>query len=189
MADVQARRSHMKRKIIMLFIIILLGRILFLSFYKNPEEINFKNKFYAIELTRNSNLPMQLMEKVDFSYRENEEYSIYTSPYSDFFIEIPQCTDMIFPYEVDDPDMYIILISICSINYNVLGLSIGDDIEKMKKTMKEYGYMIDIFALPYLSYKKGDIHIDVDMSSDNHIEKITVSYLQYSLYDILCYFW
>ena len=46
MADVQARRSHMKRKIIMLFIIILLGRILFLSFYKNPEEINFFHKLH-----------------------------------------------------------------------------------------------------------------------------------------------
>lgn len=70
----------MKRKII----IILLGRILFLSFYKNPEEINLKNKFYAMELTHNSDLPIQLMEKVDFSERESEEYSIYSSPYSDF---------------------------------------------------------------------------------------------------------
>lgn len=96
---------------------------------------------------------------------------------------------MVPPYAVDDPDMYIILISIYSNNYNVLGLSIGDDLEEIEKTMKQYGYMIDIFALPYLSYKKGDIYIDVDMSSDNHIEKITVSYLQYSLYDIFGILW
>lgn len=51
MTDVQARRAHMKRKIIILFIIILLGRILFLSFCKAPEEINFKNKYYAMEAT------------------------------------------------------------------------------------------------------------------------------------------
>jgi len=185
MADVQARKSHMKRKIIILFIIILLGRILFLSFYKNPEEINFKKKFYAMELTRNSNLPMQLMEKVDFSERESEEYSIYSSPYSDFFIEIPQGTDMVPPCATYDPDMYIICISICSNNYNVLGLSIGDDLEEIEKTMKQYGYIRDIFVLLYLSYKKGDIYIDVDMSSDNQIEEIAVYYLQYSLLDIL----
>ncbi len=175
----------MKRKIIILFIIILWGRILFLSFCKNPEEINFKNKFYAMELTHNSNLPMQLMEKVDFSEQESEEYSIYSSPYSDFFIGILQGADVVSPYAVDDPDMYIILISICSNNYNVLGLSIGDDIEALEKTMKQYGYMRDLFRLPYLSYKKGDIHIDVDMSSDNHIENIAIYYLPYSLYDFL----
>ena len=179
----------MKRKIIILFIIILLGWILFLSFCKDTEEVSFKNKFYAMELTHNSDLPMQLMEKVDFSERESEEYSIYSSPYSDFFIEISQGADMIPPYAVDDPDMYIILISIYSNNYNVLGLSIGDGLEEIEKTMKQYGYMIDIFALPYLSYKKGDIYIDVDMSSDNHIEKITVSYLRYSLYDIFGILW
>ena len=184
MADVQARRSHMKIKIIILFIIILLGRILFLSFCKNPEEINFKNKFYAMELTRNSNLPMQLLEKVDFAERESEEYSIYSSPYSDFFIGIPQGADAVPPCATYDPDMYIICISIYSDNYNILGLSIGDDLEEIEKTMKEYGYIIDIFTLPYLSYKKGDIYIDVDMSSDNHIEEIAVYYLQYSLSDI-----
>ena len=175
----------MKRKIIMLFIIILLGRILFLSFCKTPEETNFKNKLYAMEITHNSNLPMQLMEKVDFLERESEEYSIYSSPYSYFFIGILQGAEVIPPYAVDDPDMYIILISIYSDNYNVLGLSIGDDIEKVKKTMKEYGYMRNIFTLPYFSYKKEDIYIDVVMSSDNHIEKIVVSYFPYTLDDFL----
>ena len=109
----------MKRKIIMLFIIILLGRILFLSFCKNPEEINYKNKLYLTELTHNSNLPIPLMEKVDFTEQEREDFSIYTA-YSDTMFY-----DRYTPYPADDPNnMYIILIFIDSDSYNVLGLSI-----------------------------------------------------------------
>lgn len=170
----------MKRKIIIFFIIILLGRILFLSFCKNPEEINFKNKFYLTELTHNSNLPIPLMEKVDFTEQENEDFSIYTA-YSDTMFY-----DRYTPYPADDPNnMYIILIFIDSDSYNVLGLSIGNDLEKIEKTMKQYGYMRDIFRLPYISYKKGDIHIRFDISSDNQIEKIRISYFHLSPYDLL----
>ena len=170
----------MKGKIIILFIIILLGRILFLSFCKNPEEINFKNKFYLTELTHNSNLPIPLMEKVDFTEQENEDFSIYTA-YSDTMFY-----DRYTPYPADDPNnMYIILIFIDSDSYNVLGLSIGDNLEEIEKTMKQYGYMRDIFRLPYISYKKGDIHIRFDISSDNHIEKIRISYFHLSPYDLL----
>ncbi len=173
----------MKRKIIILFIIILLGRILFLSFCKNPEEINFKNKFYAMEITHNSNLPIQLMEKVDFTEQENEDFSIYTA-YSDAMFY-----DRYNPYPHDDPDnMYITNIFIYSDSYNVLGLSIGDDLEEIEKTMELYGYMRDIFYLPDISYKKGDIHIGFDVSSDNHIEEIRISYLRLSLYDLLVYY-
>ncbi len=170
----------MKRKIIILFIIILGGRILFLSFCKAPEEMNFKNKFYLMELTHNSNLPIPLMEKVDFTEQENEDFSIYTA-YSDamFF-------DRYNPYPHDDPDnMYITNIFIYSRNHNVLGLSIGDDLEEIEKTMAQYGYMRDLFYLPDILYKKGDIHIGFDVSSDNHIEEIRIYYYRFSLYDLL----
>ena len=170
----------MKGKIIILFIIILLGRILFLSFCKAPEKINLKNKLYLTELTHNSNLPIPLMEKVDFTEQENEDFSIYTA-YSDAMFY-----DRYNPYPHDDPDnMYITNIFIYSHNHNVLGLSIGDDLEKIEKTMKQYGYMRDIFCLPDISYKKGDIHIGFDVSSDNYIEEIRIYYLRLSPYDLL----
>ena len=174
----------MKKRIIILFIIILLGRILFLSFCKNPEEINFKNKLYLTELTHNNNLPIQLMDKVDFTEQERKEFSIYTA-YSDVIFGL----DRYNPYPHDDPDnMYIILIFIDSDTYNVFDLSIGDDFEKARETMKQYGYVREFFDFPYNTYKKGDIQIGFDLSSDNHIEKIRIAYLRYSLYDLLVYY-
>lgn len=151
-----------KRKIIIvLFIIILLGRILFLSFCKSPRKLNLKNKFYVIEITLNSDLPTYLMEKVPLAELEKEHYFIY-QPYLDY---IPN----------DDPEYtYITDIFIDDDNYNVLGLSIGDDLEKVQKTMSQYDYMRDIFYPYYLIYKKGDIRIWIEMTSDNHIEQMTI---------------
>lgn len=158
----------MKRKkiIIVLFCMILLGIILYFSCRKRPKEISLKNKIYVMELTLNSDLPTYLMEKVTLTEQEKENYFIY-KPYLDY--------DMLLTDPNDAPEyMYITNIVINDGSYNVLGLSIGDDIENVKKTMTQYGYMIDIFYLPYFLYKKGDICIWIDMTSDNHIEEMTI---------------
>lgn len=153
----------MKRKkiIIALFGIILLSIILYFSCRKRPEKISLKNKIYVMELTLNSDLPTYLMEKVPLTELEKEHYFIY-QPYWDYNPN-------------DDPEYtYITDIFIDDDNYNVLGLSIGNDLEKMEKTMKQYGYMRDFFYPAYLVYKKGDIHIWLEMTSDNHIEQMTI---------------
>ena len=156
-----------KRRIIVLFSMILLGWILFLSCFKKPKEMSLKNKLYVMELTLNSDLPVYLLEKVYLTEEEREDYFNY-DPYLDY--------DMIIPYPNDDAPEYIFItqIVIDEGNYNVLGLAIGDDIEKVKKIMKQYGYIKDIFYLPHLLYKKGDICIWIVMTSDNHIEAMKV---------------
>jgi len=51
--------------------------------------------------------------------------------------------------------------------------------------MKEYGYMRNIFFIPDVAYKKGDVRIRFETSADNHIEEIIVSCYRYTLYDFL----
>lgn len=173
----------MKRNIIIFFIIILLGRILFLSFCKNPEEISFKNKLYLRELSLNSDLPMQLMEKVDLTEQERKEFSI-DNPYLVQITEDTTAYGRPYPYD-NSENIYITNLFIYDEHYNVFGLSIGDDIEKAKKTMKKYGYMRNIFFIPDVAYKKGDVRIRFETSADNHIEEIIVSCYRYTLYDFL----
>jgi len=123
----------MKRRkiIIALFSMMLLNIILYFSCHKRPEEIGFKNKLYLRELSLNSDLPMQLMEKVDLTEQERKEFSI-DNPY---FVQITEDTTAYGrPYPYDNSEkIYITNLFIYDENYNVFGLSIGDNIEKAKK--------------------------------------------------------
>lgn len=167
----------MKRKRVMILLgMILGGMVLFLSHWKSSEEMGLKNKLYVMELTCNSDLPIQLMKKIDLTEKEREDPFTYYDSYFFQFAEDTTAYVGTYPYPYyKSKNVYIYLISIHDDNYNVLGLSIGDDIEKVKKIMKQYGYIKNIFYLPYTSYKKGDMHIDFDMTLDNHIEKMTIS--------------
>ncbi len=176
----------MKRRkiIIALFSMMLLNIILYFSCHKRPEEISFKNKLYLRELSLNSDLPMQLMEKVDLTEWEKENFFINPDSYVVQIAENTKAYVRSYPYG-DSENIYITLIYIYDNNYNVLGLSIGDNLEKLEKTMKHYGYMRDISEPFNITYKKGEVYVRFYMSSDNYIEEICVFCYRHTLYNLL----
>lgn len=170
----------MKQVIILLFII-----ILFLFGCSKSKEMSFTNKLYVQELINNSNLSIQLMKKIELTEEEKAFYAVPTYYDDDSIYGEIEGLGFSYPSHEKNSDVYITQITIYTDKYNILGLTIGDDFDKVVHTMEQYGYSRDLTKIPNFVYKKGELHVRVDMTPDNHIEEITVSVYQNRLIDTI----
>ncbi|MCM1083692.1 MAG: hypothetical protein NC428_09465 [Clostridium sp.] len=173
----------MKRLIIPILIM-----ALFLSgctSYEERQKMGFINSIYLIELTLNSDFPMQLMRKVELTEIDKKFVSIDT-PYVAPDSVNREIDGLGFPYPYDNShNWYITQICIYVNKYNILGLTVGDDREKIDATMEQFGYTLEYDEGSYIGFRKGELCISFFFGSPPHV---TVSVFRQTLDDILSYY-
>lgn len=126
-----------------------------------------------IELKNNSELSIELLKKIPLTAEERKEYAPDV-PYHDEASN-EDIEALGFPYPENESDICITQIFLHSDKNQVLGLTVGDDIEKINEVVEKYGYITNISSEEYLEYYKGNVHIIMDLDTDHRITQLTVA--------------
>ncbi|MCM1083691.1 MAG: hypothetical protein NC428_09460 [Clostridium sp.] len=172
----------MKRLIIPILIM-----ALFLSGCEKKKEIGFVNIVYVMEITLNSDLPIQLLRKIELTDKEREDYNS-ESPYWDEKNINREIEGFGFPYpnrHSNKSDIYITEVTIYVNKYNILGLTVGDDRKKIDTTMEKFGYTLAFDEESHFGYKKGEFTISFSYGSKPYV---SISVYRWSLQDIWIYY-
>lgn len=140
---------------------------------KESTTVSSADEKAAKEITENSKLSIDLLEKVELDEKQREKVKADQPYYSE------KSEDKIegfgFPFPEENSDVYITQITVHSKDYNILGLTVGDKLKKVKKTMKEYEFKRNKDYPSYYIFDKGSAHISVRFDSNQKVEMITVS--------------
>lgn len=181
----------MNRKIILgiisiIVVILFIGIIVLLNYHSdNVEKNNIINdtneneeKYYEntpiIEtINNNSNLPLQYLSKYDETNSNLQNYEKINNFMSINF----QNDDIAFSYygyPNDESEKYLGSISLLTNKYNILGITIGDDIEQAVAKFQEYGFKLNSSDIYSANLTYGDFTIDIseDLETEQENHKI-----------------
>ena len=181
----------MNRKIILgiisiIVVILFIGIIVLLNYHSdNVEKNNIINdtneneeKYYEntpiIEtINNNSNLPLQYLSKYDETNSNLQNYEKINNFMSINF----QNDDIAFSYygyPNDESEKYLGSISLLTNKYNILCITIGDDIEQAVAKFQEYGFKLNSSDIYSANLTYGDFTIDIseDLETEQENHKI-----------------
>lgn len=171
-------KKNWKFIILLLITILILSSIVFILIKKDENELE-KNKNIATTINNNSNLPVEYMKKKTRKdsdrYQKKYEFinNYMSDDYSNKDIEFSY-----YGYPNDESPFYLASITLLSRKYNLLGVKVGDKIEKSISKIEKYGFKVtknngsDVkFEYDdYIIYIKSDIINYTD--DDNYIPRI-----------------
>ena len=133
------------------------------------EEIYDENLQIVETINNNSNLPLTYLSKYDETNATLQNYEKLIN-----FMSIDFHNDDVefsyYGYPNDESEKYLGSFSLLTNKYNILGITIGDDIEQAVTKFQEYGFKLDPDSSYYISLTYGDFIIDISEDFENEKE-------------------
>ncbi len=132
-------------------------------------------------INNNSNLPIRYMSKYNNIDVELQKY-LKLSDYMSNDFNDKDISFSYYGYPNDTSEFYLGRISLLSNKYNILGVTIGDDMKQAISTLEKYGFKLeernnDFVAT--LKYKEFTIKIESDEESfEKNEDKVTIGMMQ-----------
>lgn len=164
-------------------VVVLIFILAIVIIFKQDEE-NYDVGDYDVEdmgdveifniINNNSKLPIRYMSK----YKSDEAILQKYQKIDNYMSKDFEDTDISFSYygyPNDESDYYLGIIELLTNRYNILGVSIGDNVEQAISKIQKYGFeseKMNRYFLITLKYKDFTIEIKTDIEDENIIDMI-----------------
>lgn len=130
------------------------------------EEIYDENIQIIETINNNSNLPLTYLSKYDETNATLQNYekliNFMSIDFHNADVEFSY-----YGYPNDESEKYLGSITLLNNKYNILGVTIGDDIDQAVTKFQEYGFKLDPDSSYYISLTYGDFTIDISEDFEN----------------------
>lgn len=133
------------------------------------EEIYNENIPIVETINNNSNLPLTYLSKYDETNAHLQNYEKINN-YMSIDFQNDDIEFSYYGYPNDESEKYLGSISLLTNKYNILGVTIGDDIEQAVAKIQEYGFKLDSNSNYYISLTYEDFTIDISEDFENEQE-------------------
>ena len=164
--------------LIILIVLIIVIAVLFSNHSNNVETNNIINDTNENEeiynenipivetINNNSNLPLTYLSKYDETNAHLQNYEKINN-YMSIDFQNDDIEFSYYGYPNDESEKYLGSISLLTNKYNILGVTIGDDIEQAVAKIQEYGFKLDSNSNYYISLTYEDFTIDISEDFEN----------------------
>lgn len=153
--------------VFIIIVIITIGIIVSNTISKKNINENFE---IANIINNNSYLPIQYMSKYNKTDTKFQEYQKIDN-YMSIDFNNNDISFSYYGYPNDQSEKYLGEISILTNQYNILGITIGDDIESSITKLQNYGFKLektDANSLVILNYKDYTIELETDITNNSN---------------------
>lgn len=130
------------------------------------EEIYNENIPIVETINNNSNLPLTYLSRYDETNANLQNYEKINN-YMSIDFQNDDIEFSYYGYPNDESEKYLGSISLLTNKYNILGVTIGDDIEQAVAKIQEYGFKLDSNSNYYISLTYDDFTIDISEDFEN----------------------
>lgn len=130
------------------------------------EEIYNENIPIVETINNNSNLPLTYLSRYDETNANLQNYEKINN-YMSIDFQNDDIEFSYYGYPNDESEKYLGSISLLTNKYNILGVTIGDDIEQAVAKIQEYGFKLDSNSNYYISLTYEDFTIDISEDFEN----------------------
>ena len=130
------------------------------------EEIYNENIPIVETINNNSNLPLTYLSRYDETNANLQNYEKINN-YMSIDFQNDDIEFSYYGYPNDESEKYLGSISLLTNKYNILGVTIGDDIEQAVAKIQEYGFKLDSNSNYYISLTYEDFTIDISEDIEN----------------------
>lgn len=164
--------------LIILIVLIIVVAVLFSNHSNNVETNNIINDTNENEeiynenipivetINNNSNLPLTYLSRYDETNANLQNYEKINN-YMSIDFQNDDIEFSYYGYPNDESEKYLGSISLLTNKYNILGVTIGDDIEQAVAKIQEYGFKLDSNSNYYISLTYEDFTIDISEDFEN----------------------